>query len=190
MIGLFGGSFDPIHHGHLLVAQTVLEAFGLEQLRFVPAREQPFKAGRHSASSEDRASMVAAAIAGEPRFALEPLELERTGPSYTVDTLRALRAREPGADFALVIGADAARELPLWREADALPGLATIVVISRPGTDLPVLPWPVRVVAVPAIGISATAIRARVAAGRSIRYWVPDPVARIIHERELYLPDA
>lgn len=190
MIGLFGGSFDPIHHGHLLVAQLVLEAVGLEQLRFVPAREQPFKAGRHAARAADRARMVAAAIAGAPRFALEPLELERTGPSYTVDTLRALRAREPQTDFALLVGADAAGDLPLWHEADALPGLATIIVITRPGADLPGLPWPVRVVSVPAIEISATAIRERVAAGHSIRYWVPDPVAQIIHDAELYLPDA
>lgn len=190
MIGLFGGSFDPIHHGHLVVAQVVVEALALEQLRFVPAREQPFKAGRHSASPADRARMVAAAIAGEPRFALEPLELERTGPSYTVDTLRALRAREPAAEFALLVGADAAAELPLWREAAALPGLATLVVLTRPGAVVPALPWPVRVVPVPAIEISATAIRARVAAGRSIRYWVPDPVARIIQDGELYLTDA
>lgn len=190
MIGLFGGSFDPIHHGHLLVAQTVLEAVGLAQLRFVPAREQPLKAGRHAASADDRARMVAAAIAGEPRFALETIELQRVGPSYTVDTLRALRVREPNTEFALVIGADAARDLPLWHEAEALPGLATIVVMSRPGVTLPSTSWPMRVVAVPAIEISATAIRARVAAGQSIRYWVPDPVARIIHDAELYLPDA
>jgi nicotinate-nucleotide adenylyltransferase len=190
MIGLFGGSFDPIHHAHLVVAQVVLEALGLEQLRFVPAREQPFKAGRHGAPPAERARMVAAAIAGEPRFALETLELGRTGPSYTVDTLRALAAREPAARFALLVGADAAAELPQWREADALPGLATLVILTRPGTPLPALPWPVRVVPVPAIEISATAIRERVAAGRSIRYWVPDPVARIIHDGGLYLPDA
>lgn len=190
MIGLFGGSFDPIHHGHLIVAQVVLEALELQQLRFVPAREQPFKAGRHSAPAAERARMVAAAIAGEPRFSLETLELDRTGPSYTVDTLRALRAREPGAEFALLVGADAAAELPLWRDAAALPGLATLVLLNRPGSVLPALPWPVRVVQVPAIEISATAIRERVGAGRSIRYWVPEPVARIIHDGELYLPDA
>jgi len=190
MIGLFGGSFDPIHHGHLLVAQAALEALGLEQLRFVPARAQPFKSGRHGATAAIRARMVAAAIAGEPRFALEMLELERPGLSYTVETLRALRVREPAADFALLVGADAARDLPLWHEAAALSGLATIVVLTRPGAVLPELPWPVRSVPVPALEISATAIRERVAAGQSIQYWVPDPVARIIHDAELYLPDA
>ncbi len=190
MIGLFGGSFDPIHLGHLLVAQAVVEALALDELRFVPAREQPFKIGRHAAPAELRARMVALAIAGEPRFRLERAELGRDGPSYTVDTLRALRAREPGRDFALLVGADAARELPAWHEADALPGLATLVVFARPGAAIPALPWPVRTVTVPGVDISATEIRRRVAAGRSIRYWVPDPVAECITSDRLYLPDA
>lgn len=190
MIGLFGGSFDPIHHGHLLVAQAVLEELGLDELRFLPAREQPFKVGRHQASAEDRARMVALAIAGEPRFGLERVELEREGPSYTVDTLLALRAREPGREFALLVGADAARELPTWHQAGRLPALATLVVFARPGSAVPPLPWPVRLVGVPALPISATAIRRRVAAGRSIRYWVPDPVAEYVSARGLYLTDA
>lgn len=189
-IGLFGGSFDPIHHGHLLVAQAALEALGLEELRFVPAQEQPFKVGRHAAPAEARARMVALAIAGEPRFALERIELDRAGPSYTVDTLRALRNREPGREFALLVGADAARELPQWREADALPALARLVVLSRPGVEPPVLPWPVERVPVPAIDISATAIRGRVARTQSVRYWVPESVAEFIKAERLYLPDA
>jgi len=189
-IGLFGGSFDPIHHGHLIVAQAVVEALGLDQLRFVPAREQPFKAGQHLAPPELRARMVALAIAGEPRFALERAELDRPGPSYTVDTLRELREREPGSRFALLVGADAARELPEWREASALPSLADLVVFARAGSDVPPLPWPVRVVAVPAVGISATEVRRRVAQGRPIRYWVPDPVAEAIRAAGLYLSDA
>ncbi|MBK7350257.1 MAG: nicotinate (nicotinamide) nucleotide adenylyltransferase [Gemmatimonadetes bacterium] len=190
MIGLLGGSFDPIHHGHLLVAQAVLEALGLEQVRFVPAREQPFKIGRHGAPAAARARMVALAIAGEPRFALEPLELERPGPSYTVDTLRALRAREPDREFALLVGADAARDLPTWHQADALVGLATLVVFARSGVEVPVLPWPCRRVAVPEVEISATTVRARVASGRPIRYWVPEPVAGFISANGLYLADA
>ncbi len=190
MIGLLGGSFDPIHHGHLLVAQAVVEALDLEQLRFVPAREQPFKAGQHAATPEARARMVALAIAGEARFALEPIELARPGPSYTVDTLRALRATAPGSEFALLVGADAARELPQWHQANALPTLATLVIFARPGAEVPSLPWPHQVVRVPAVGISATEIRARVAAGRSIRYWVPDAVAEYISASGLYLPDA
>lgn len=190
MIGLLGGSFDPIHHGHLLVAQAVLEALDLEELRFVPARSQPFKGGRHSAPAETRARMVAVAIAGEPRFRLERAELDRPGPSYTVDTLRALRVAEPDREFALLVGADAARDLPAWREADALPALATIVVFARPGAEMPELPWPVRRLTVPGVDISATEIRRRVAAGHPIRYWVPEAVAECIASDRLYLPDA
>lgn len=189
-IGLFGGSFDPIHHGHLIVAQAVVDALDLEEVRFVPALEQPFKSGQHLAPAEVRARMVEKAIAGEPRFRLERAELERTGPSYTVDTLRALRAREPGKRFALLVGADAARDLPKWREADVLPTLADLVVFARAGTPAPELPWPVRQVVVPAIEISATEIRRRVGEGRSIRYLVPDPVVEVIRAGGLYLPDA
>lgn len=190
MIGLFGGSFDPIHHGHLLVAQAVTEQLGLEELRFMPAREQPFKVGRHDAPAELRARMVALAIAGEARFRLERIELDRPGPSFTVDTLRALRAREPGQQFALMVGSDAAVELPNWREAEMLPTLATFIICARPGAAIPRLSWPVTVVEVPLVEVSATEIRRRVAQGRSIRYWVPDAVAEFIATERLYLTDA
>ncbi|MEO8635900.1 MAG: nicotinate-nucleotide adenylyltransferase [Gemmatimonadales bacterium] len=190
MIGLFGGSFDPIHHGHLLVAQAVLEALGLEQLRFLPTGQQPFKQGLHQAPAAARAKMVALAIAGEPRFILDTIELDRPGPSFTVDTLRALRHREPKARFAVIVGADTARDLGKWREPDALPGLAEWILVARPGTVPCELPWPARVVAVPAIDISATMVRERAATGRSIRYWVPEKVAEFISGEGLYLPDA
>jgi nicotinate-nucleotide adenylyltransferase len=134
--------------------------------------------------------LVALAIAGEPRFRLERLELERSGPSFTVDTLRLLRQREPDNRFVLLVGADAARELPAWHEAEALAGLAELAVFARPGSDAPSLPWPHRAIVVPAVDISATAIRRRLAEGRSIRYWVPDAVAEAIRAGRLYLPDA
>jgi nicotinate-nucleotide adenylyltransferase len=187
VIGLLGGSFDPIHHGHLLVALAAVEGLGLESLRFVPAHTQPFKAGRHAASPEQRAAMVALAIEGEPRFSLERLELDRGGPSYTVDTLRALAVREPGVEFALLVGADAAAELGSWREAEALPGLARIVVLTR--SNAPPAPGPLvwRTLAVPALDISATDVRARVRAGASVRWRVPDAVARYIATEQLYL---
>ena len=189
-IGLFGGSFDPIHHGHLLVAQAALEALHLEVVRFVPAREQPFKSGRHAASPEDRAQMVALAIRDEPRFALERVELDRPGPSYTVDTLRELRRREPGKEFAILVGADTARDLTAWREAEQLPHLSRIVVFDRSGAELPSLPWPIQKVSAPVVDIRATEIRKRVATGRSIRYWVPDAVAEFILAKGLYFTDA
>ena len=100
-IGLFGGSFDPVHHGHLIVAQVAAEALKLDELRFVPAREQPFKRGLHGASPADRAVMLELAVAGSPGLSVERIELERPGPSYTVDTLESLREREPGAAFTL-----------------------------------------------------------------------------------------
>lgn len=189
-IGLFGGSFDPIHHGHLIVARSVVEALSLDQLRFMPAREQPFKLGQHSVPAETRARIVALAIAGEPRFSLERAELDRPGPSYTVDTLRILREREPGVRLVLLVGADAANDLPKWREADAIHQLADLVVFSRAGQSIPKLPWSVRSVTVPAIEISATEIRRRVRQGLSVRYLVPDPVAEAIRSEGLYLSDA
>lgn len=186
MVGLFGGSFDPIHHGHLIVGRAVAETLGLEELRFMPAGEQPFKQGRHVASASERAAMVALAVAGEAGLAVERCEVDRPGPSYTVDTLRALRSREPGQDFTLVVGADATRELDQWREAAALPALARIVAVARPGAPRPASALVERVVEVPAVDLSATQIRRRVAEGRSIRYLVPDAVAEFIANHGLY----
>lgn len=187
MIGLFGGSFDPVHHGHLIVAQVLLEALRLEQLRFVPAREQPFKRGQHGAPAGDRLAMLRLAIAGSDRFAVESIELERPGPSYTVDTLRALRAREPDAPFTLLIGADAAAELAEWHEAEAIPALARVVAFSRDGVGPRDMRFVHETVAVPALAVSATEIRRRVRERRPVRYWVPDPVAEYISVHRLYL---
>ena len=187
MIGLFGGSFDPVHHGHLIVAQVVREALHLDTVRFVPAREQPFKQGRHRSSPEDRAAMLSLAIAGMPGFELERVELDRPGPSYTVNTLRTLRDREPEAGFVLLLGADAAAELSAWREADRIPELAQIAVFARPGAAIPSSPGISHVVNTPAIDISATEVRRRVRHGLPTRYWVPEPVAEYISRHRLYL---
>ena len=187
MIGLLGGSFDPIHHGHLIVGQVAAEKLRLDSLRFVPAREQPFKTGQHRTSSAHRAAMLSLAVAGTPQFTVEQSELSRPGPSYTVDTLRHLREREPGTEFVLLLGADAAADLPAWKEAERVPELARIAVFARPGSPLPDLPSTVAVVEVPAIDISATEIRRRAQNGLSLRYWVPDPVAEYISRHRLYL---
>lgn len=186
MVGLLGGSFDPVHVGHLIVARAAAEALGLEELRFLPTGAQPLKQGRHGAPVRDRVAMVAAAIAGEPGFALETLEADRPGPSYTVETLRALRAREPGRAFAVLLGADAARDLDQWREAAVLPGLARLVGFARAGEPRPTHPLLHEVVEVPAVAISSTDIRRRVAAGQSIRYLVPEAVAAYIARQGLY----
>jgi len=186
-IGLFGGSFDPIHHGHLIVARVAAESLGLDEVRFMPAREQPFKRGRHAAPAADRAVMLELAIAGSPGFAVERAELERPGPSYTVDTLESLRAREPRAAFTLLLGADAAAELGAWHRAGELPSLARIVVLARPGTPVPSSPLIAASLEVPAVDISATEIRRRARAGLPVRYWVPDAVAEYMARHRLYL---
>jgi nicotinate-nucleotide adenylyltransferase len=169
---LFGGSFDPVHLGHLIVAETVADALGMA-VRFLPAPEQ-------------RAAMLDAAIAGNPRFRVERIELELPGPSYTVRTLRALAQREPGNRFTLLLGGDVARELSTWYEADALPGLADLVLFARPGAPLPARVPIGRTVTVPEVDISATDVRNRVAQGRSIRYLVPDAVREYIAAHGLY----
>jgi nicotinate-nucleotide adenylyltransferase len=185
-IGLFGGSFDPVHHGHLIVGLAAAEGLGLDQLRFMPAREQPFKVGRHAASAEHRAAMLDLAVTGTPSFAVERSELTRSGPSYTVETLEALRAAEPGVAWTVLLGADAAADLPAWHRAADLPGLARIVVFGRPGVTVPRAPE-IDAIEVPAIDISATAIRRRVREGRSVRYWVPEAVAEYMARHRLYL---
>jgi nicotinate-nucleotide adenylyltransferase len=190
MIGLLGGSFDPVHHGHLIVGQVAREILGLDALRFVPARQQPFKAGRHGASAEHRAEMLELALAQSPGMTVERAELGRTGPSYTVDTLRELREREPDIALTLLLGADAAGELEAWHRAREIPGLARIVVFARPGSAVPRSSLISDVIEVPAIEISATEIRRRVREGRPIRYWVPDPVAEYISRHRLYLGPA
>lgn len=189
MIGLFGGSFDPVHHGHLIVGQVAADKLRLDVLRFVPAREQPFKRGTHRTSPEHRAAMLSLATAGTPGFAVELSELRRPGPSYTVDTLRDLRQREPGEELVLLLGADAAADLPAWREAEQIPLLARVAVFARPGSPVPHLPLGSTVIEVPAIDISATEVRERVSRGQSVRYWVPDDVAEYIETHRLYLDE-
>jgi nicotinate-nucleotide adenylyltransferase len=187
MIGVFGGSFDPVHHGHLIVAQVAVEALGLDSMRFVPAREQPFKRGRHRSTAEHRAAMLSLAIAGSPAFALERSELERPAPSYTVDTLEDLRRGHPAIELVLLLGADAAAELSAWHQAERIPQLARVIVFARPGSTVPDSPAISQVIEVPAIDISATEIRRRVHQRRPIRYWVPDEVAEYIVRHQLYL---
>jgi nicotinate-nucleotide adenylyltransferase len=184
--GIFGGSFDPVHHGHLIVAARAAEALGLDTVLLVPCGVQPLKAQAPVASGEDRAAMIRLAIGGDPCLALDTSELERPGPSYTVDTLRALRGRRPDERLILILGADAAAHLPRWRAADEVARLADIAVLSRPGAAGVTGAFVKHQVAAPAIEISASDIRARLAAGRSIRYLVPGGVADYIARHRLY----
>ncbi len=182
--GILGGSFDPIHHGHLILARAALEELDLDRILFIPANLSPHKTDTKPATAPDRFAMVQRAIEGEPGFAASDLELHRPPPSFTVETLREIRARHPHDTFTLLIGADNVAKFDTWREPDEIRRLAEIAVLDRATHDTP-HDWPVvrRLV-----GISSTDIRARVAAGRSIRYLTPDSVCDYIAAHGLYRP--
>lgn len=184
-VGLLGGTFDPIHLGHLHAAEAAREALSLDAVWFVPAGVPPHRP-QAASSGRDRYAMVALATAGNPRFAVSDVEFEREGPSYTVDTLRELRRAHPDAEFVLIVGSDTFAEMDTWREHEAVFELARVAVVVRPGT--PALPDASRAVAVEGVGlpISATEIRRRAAEGRSVRYLVTDAVADFITKRSLY----
>jgi len=184
--GILGGSFDPVHHGHLIAAGRAAEALGLDTVLFIPCARQPLKTQAPAAGPADRAAMVRLAIEGEAKFALDTMELDRPGPSYTVDTLRALLARAPEQRLVLIMGADAAAHLARWRAADEVARLAEVAVLTRPGAPEPNSALVKHLVATPAIEISASDVRARVLAGKSIRYLVPDAVGAYIVKRRLY----
>ena len=182
--GILGGSFDPIHHGHLILARAALEELGLERILFIPANRSPHKTDTRPATARDRFAMVQLAIENEPGFEALDLELHRPPPSFTVETLRELRARHPDDEFTLLIGADNVAKFDTWREPDEIRRLAKIAVLDRATHDTP-HDWPVvrRLV-----DISSTDIRARAAGGRSIRYLTPDSVCDYIATQGLYRP--
>ncbi|HEY0021136.1 MAG TPA: nicotinate-nucleotide adenylyltransferase [Longimicrobium sp.] len=184
-LGVYGGAFDPPHLGHLTAASDACDALGLDRLLWIPSAVHPLKPVR--TAPELRLEMVRAAIQGDPRFAADDLELRRTGPSYTVDTLRALRQREPGAALFFVTGADNLADLPRWREPDQIARLATLAVMSRAGDQLSADPaFPAVPVPVTRVDLSSTEVRRRVAAGLSIRYLVPEAVREVIARERLY----
>lgn len=184
-LGVYGGAFDPPHLGHLVAASDACDVLGLHRLLWIPSAVHPLKAVRTAA--DVRLEMVRAAVQGDPRFAADDLELRRTGPSYTVDTLRELRAREPEAELFFLTGADNLADLPRWREPDEIARLATLAVVSRAGDTLPAhTPYPAVAVAVTRVDVSSTEIRRRVAAGLSIRYLVPEAVRAVVARERLY----
>ncbi|HET9820547.1 MAG TPA: nicotinate-nucleotide adenylyltransferase [Burkholderiaceae bacterium] len=188
-IGLFGGTFDPPHNAHLALAAAALAALALDAVRWIPAGDPWQKAQRISAAAH-REAMVRLAIAGEPRFALDRRELERHGPSYTIDTVRELQAGEPGADWFLLIGADQYAGLHTWRDWPELLDRVGLAVANRPGAraapDPAVAARAHRVVPLPLLDVSATEIRDRVARGAPIDHMVPPAVARYIEANRLY----
>ena len=186
-LGVYGGSFDPPHLGHLLPVIDAAEQLDLDGVRYVPASTQPLKVGGASASPADRLAMTERLVEGIPGFSVEPAELDRPGLSYTVDTLAGVSAELPGAELFLLLGSDAYALLDQWREPQRVRSLATIVVMVRDGAPQIVEAGPgVQVLQSRRVDISSTELRARVRDGRTIRGFVPDAVADYIAEHRLY----
>jgi nicotinate-nucleotide adenylyltransferase len=197
-VGVLGGTFDPVHLGHLLAAEAVREELDLDSVLFVPARTPPHKLGVPMAPVEDRLAMLEQAIADNPAFATNRVDLDRPGPHYTVDMLDLVRAGfglAPGDGLWMVVGADSLADLPTWRDPPGIIARARLAVVGRPGhaPDLaplerviPGLGDRVDFVPMPLVGISGTDIRHRIALGRSIRYQVPRAVERYVRERGVY----
>jgi len=184
-IGIYGGTFDPVHHGHLILARQALEEFKLDRLVFVPAAESPFKIHNHTTPAADRLAMLQLAIASEDRFSVDPIEIERGGISYSIDTVRMFRNRDPGAELFFLVGEDNAYRLTEWHRFEELKKLVYFVVLSRSEEfQSPEYPVVQR-----RIEISSTEIRNRVANQESITYLVPESVKRYIEQYQLYHGD-
>ena len=191
-IGIFGGSFDPVHSAHVALAHLALRELDLDELCWVPAG-QPWQKARALTPATHRAAMLQLAIADEPRFSLSRCEFDRAGPSYTLDTVRALQAAQPGARWFLVIGQDQYAAFHTWHGWQALLGLVTLAVANRPDAPLHADPQVLRVahavVALPMMDVSSTDIRARIASRQGIADLVPASVARYIDQHRLYEGD-
>jgi len=195
-IGVMGGTFDPIHYGHLVTAEEALVQFNLDKVVFMPTGRPVRKTHRHISSAEDRYLMTVIATASNPDFEVSRLEIDRPGDTYTVDTMTALRELYGArADLFFISGADAVREILTWKNADRFAHLCTFIAATRPGYDADLkhfdapdgaqLP-PVESMEVPALAISSSDIRARVAARRPVRYLLPEAVAAYIEKNGLY----
>ena len=191
-LGIFGGSFDPVHTGHLILAEQCREKFAIDRIWFVPAARPPHKPGATLASMKDRLDLLCLAVAGRPEFEVHDLESDREGHSYTVDTLRHVKSLTDD-DLVFLMGADSLADLPTWRDPAGIASLAQIAAVNRgfgdatiPETLPPAVRDRITVVDMPACGISASDVRRRVREGRSIRYLVPRPVELAIKDRQLY----
>ena len=195
-IGILGGTFDPIHIGHLITAEIVRVSAALDEIIFIPAARPPHKENKGEAPAEDRLRMVQCAVEGNPSFSVSDIELKREGPSYTVDTIAVLSEQLRDAELFFITGADAMNDLYRWHDPVRLLHSCTFIVAARQGVELdesrlaeqfsPEQRSRIRIVPTPHLEISSTVIRARVRAGRSIRYLVPRAVELYIEERGLY----
>lgn len=196
-LGIFGGTFDPVHYGHLLLAETCRETLELSEVRFVPAGNPPHKSGIQITDGHARADMLKLAVSGYPEFTVDRRELKRQGPSFTVDTLAEFAAELPDAELFFLMGADSLRDMPGWREPDRISELATVVAVNRPGLPLPtssqVVEWVgdalaarIRLITMPGADLSATDLRQRAREGGSLRFMTPRAVEAFIGEHRLY----
>jgi nicotinate-nucleotide adenylyltransferase len=188
-IGVMGGTFDPVHHGHLVAASEVAHNFALDEVVFVPTGQPYQKETRVVSPAEDRYLMTVIATASNPRFSVSRVDIDRPGPTYTIDTLRELHAAGPNDELFFITGADALAEILTWHAVDELFTLAHFVGCTRPGHRLSGAGLPedkVSLVEIPALAISSTECRARVAAGEPVWYLVPDGVVQYIAKRRLY----
>lgn len=199
-IGILGGSFDPIHIGHLIIAQEIMERLALHEVLFVPCSIPPHKRSAAIASANSRLKMVELAVEGDPRFRACDMEIRRGGISYSIDTIDELReSRGPGAEFFFIIGADSLLEIATWKDYKRLASSCTVVTAARSGYDLSGWPWPgtglnpeeaerirAHIMPTPLIEVSSTDIRLRRSQGRSIMYMVPPAVERFIVLENLY----
>jgi nicotinate-nucleotide adenylyltransferase len=191
-IGFLGGSFDPVHNGHLAAAADACEGAALDRVVFVPAAQAPLKTGPARASAEDRLAMLRAAVADDARFEVSDCELRRGDVSYTIDTARQLRAERPDDALCWIIGADQLAQLPRWREIAELARLVEFVALERPGhagtaTDAPVSGLRLTRVAGRQLDISSTEIRARLRRGEPVDAWMPQKAVVYLREKRLYL---
>lgn len=186
-IGILGGTFDPIHYGHLRLAETAREAYALDCVLFVPNAVSPFKTNDAVSFPEARLAMAELATASNSAFCVSRMEIDRPGPSYAIDTVRAIRETYPSLDaLYFIVGADAARDLPLWREAETLLHVCRFVAVTRPGVASDSLPEGVDSLPAPGLEISGSDIRRRIREGRSIKYLVPESVEEFILSQKLY----
>ena len=186
-IGVLGGSFNPPHIGHLIVASDAYEALKLDRLLIVPASANPLKGmDEGGATPEQRLEMVRLAFGGDPRFEVSSMEMDRGGLSYTVDTLEALNTLHPGVELTLLVGMDSLRTMERWKQPERIRQLARVAVLARSGNDDHAVPPEVTVVTTRRVDVSASEIRARIAAGKSIRGFVVESVERFISAAELY----